>query len=106
MLFQNICPYVPHDWARRHQRQALIRTTKAYATAFTGYLPVVAGVPPIALYILRRIHRYRISRRLPTSIGDVIIGPEDYEDPDGRDNVRKLVEEGMVEAWQRRWNLS
>ena len=42
--------------------------------------------------------RYRISRGLPTVIGDVIIRVEDYEDPDGRDNVRKLVEEGMVEA--------
>ena len=31
-------------------------------------------------------------------IGDVIIRVEDYEDPDGRDNARKLVEEGMVEA--------
>jgi hypothetical protein len=31
---------------------------------------------------------------------------EDYEDPDGRDNARKLVEEGVVEAWQRRWDLS
>ena len=27
-------------------------------------------------------------------------------DPDGRDNARKLVEEGMGEAWQRRWDLS
>ena len=56
---------------------------------------------PIALYIQRRMHRYRISR-LPTVIGDVSIRVEDYEDPDGRDNARKLVEEGMVEAWQKR----
>ena len=52
------------------------------------------------------MHRYRISRGLQTIIGDVIIRVEEYDDPDGRDNVRKLVEEGMVEAWQRRWDLS
>ena len=63
-------------------------------------------VLPIDLYIQRRIHRYRISRGLSTVIGDVIIRVEDYEDPDDRDNARKLVEEGMVEAWQRRWDLS
>ena len=84
----------------------MIRTTKACATTSTDCLPVVAGVLPIDLYIQRRIHRYRISRGLPTVIGDVIIRVEDYEDPDGRDNARKLVEEGMVEAWQRRWDLS
>ena len=44
----------------------------------------------------RRIHRYRISRGLPTVIEDVIIRVEDDEDPDGRDNARKLVEEWMV----------
>ena len=33
------------------QRQALIRTTKAYATASTDCIPVVAGVLPIDLYI-------------------------------------------------------
>ena len=104
--------YAAHGWARRlrqrhqrqllaAQRQALIRTTKAYATASTDCLPVVAGVLPIDLYIQRRIHRYRISRRLPTVIGYVFIRVEDYDDPDGRDNVRKLVGEGMVEAWQR-----
>ena len=65
------------------------------------HLPVVAGELPINLYIQRRIHRYRISRGLPTVIGDVIIRVDDYEDPDGRDNARKLVE-----AWQRRWDLS
>ena len=83
----------------------MIRTTKAYATASTDCLPVVAGVLPIDVYIQRRIHRYRISRGLPTVIGDVIIRVG-YEDPDGRDNVQKLVEEGMVEAWKRRWDLS
>ena len=31
---------------------------------------------------------------------------ENYEDPDGIENARKLVEEGMVEAWKRRWDLS
>ena len=30
---------------------------------------------------------YRISRGLPTVIGDVIIRVEDYEDPHGRDNA-------------------
>ena len=116
VLFQSICAYAAHDWPRRlgerHQRQllaksqALIRTRKAYATASTDCLPVVAGVLPIDLYIQTRIHLYRISRGLPTVIGDVIIRVEDYEDPDGRDNAWKLVEEGMVEAWQRRWDLS
>ena len=99
MLF--ICAYAAHGWARRlrqrHQRQlleaqrlSLIRTTKDYATASTDCLPVVAGVLPVDLYIglQRRIHRYRISRGLPTVIGDVIIRVEDYEDPDGRDNAR------------------
>ena len=47
------------------------------------------------LYIQRRIHRYRISRGLPTVIGDVIIIVGDHEDPDGRDNARKLLEEGL-----------
>ena len=69
-------------------------------------LSVVAGVLPIDLYIQRRIHRYRISRELPTVIGDVIIRVGYHEDPDARDNARNLVEEGMVEAWQRRWDLS
>ena len=64
----------------------MIRTTKAYATASSDCLPVVAGVLPIDLYIQRRIHRYRISRGLPTVIEDVIIRVKDYEDPDGRDN--------------------
>ena len=50
---------------------------------------------------IQRIQRYRISTGLPT-----VIGVEDYEDPDDRDNVRKLVEEGMVEAWQKSWDLS
>ena len=77
------------------------RTTKAYATASTDCLPVVAGVLPIDLYIQRRIHQHRISRGLPT-----VIRVEDYEDPDGRDNARKLVEERMVEAWQRRWDVT
>ena len=113
VLFQSICAYAAHGWARRlrqryqrqllaAQRQALIRTMKAYATASTDCLPVVAGVLPIDLYIQRRIHRYRISRGLSS----VIIRVEYYEDPDGRDNARKLVEEGMVETWQRRWDLS
>ena len=70
--------------------------------AYTDCLPVVAGVLPIDLYIQRRIHRYRISRGLPTFIGDVIIRVEDYEDLGGRDNARELVEEGMGEAWQRK----
>ena len=35
-----------------------------------------------------------------------VIRVEDYEDPDGRDNSHKLVEEGIVEAWQRRWDRS
>ena len=80
----------------------MIRTTKAYATASTDCLLVVAGVLPIDLYIQRRTHRYRISRGLPTVIGDVIIRVEDYEDPDGIENARKLVEEGMVEVWQKK----
>ena len=107
VLFQSICAYAAHGWARRlrqrhqrqllaAQRQALIRTTKAYATASTDCLPVVAGVLPIDLYIQRRIHRYRISRGLPIVIGDVIIRVENYEDPGGIENARKLVGEGMV----------
>ena len=75
----------------------MIRTTKAYATASTDCLPVVAGVLPVDLYIQRRIHRYRISRGIPTVIGDVIIRVEDYEVPDGRGNARKLVEEAMAD---------
>ena len=47
-----------------------------------------------------------ISRRRPTVNGDVNIRVEGSEDPDGRVNARKLVEEGMVETWERRWNLS
>jgi hypothetical protein len=84
----------------------LIRTTKVWGTAYTDSLPVVARMLPIDLYIQRRIHRYRISRGLPTFIGDVIIRVEDYEDPDGRDNARTLVKEELEEAWQRRWDLS
>ena len=70
VLFHSICAYAAHGWERRlrqrhqrqllaAQRQVLIRTTKAYATASTDCLPVVAGVLPIDLYIQRRIHRYR-----------------------------------------------
>ena len=65
-------------------------------TASTDCLPVVAEVLPIDLYIQRRIHRYRISRGLPIVIGDVIIRVENYEDPGGIENARKLVGEGMV----------
>ena len=52
VLFQSICAYAAHGWARRlrqrhqrqllaAQRQALIRTTKVYATASTDCLSVV-----------------------------------------------------------------
>ena len=47
VFFQSICAYAAHGWARiirkRHQRQALIGRTKAYATASTDCLPVIAG---------------------------------------------------------------
>ena len=52
------------------------------------------------------MHQYMISRGRPIVIGNATIRVEDYEGPDGRINARKLLEEGMVEAWQRIRDLS
>ena len=83
VLFQGNCAYAAHGWARRlrrrHQRQALIRTTKAYVTASTDCLSVIAEELPIGLYIQRTIHRYLfITEGDQLSFGDAIIEVEDY----------------------------
>ena len=63
VLFQSICAYAAHGWARRlrqhHQRQLLVAQKQELSrmtTASTGCLPLVARVLPIDLYIQRRIH--------------------------------------------------
>ena len=106
VLFQSICAFPAHGWARRLRRrcqrqliatgsQELIRMMQGYATASNDWLPVIVGALPIDLCIQMRINRYRINRGLPTVIGDEIISVKDYEESDGRHNARKLVKEGM-----------
>lgn len=114
-LFQQICSYAAHGWARqmkqKHkkillsaQRQALIRCTKAYATVPTSGMPVIMGVLPIDLYVERRIQHYKIKKGLPVSIGDLEIEPGNQEDPDYLTDARRRVEEQLEIIWQRRWD--
>lgn len=98
------------------QRSVLITVTRAYKTAPTEVLPVIAGVIHIQLESKRRILNYKIrtGQRL-------IIRGVTYESPKLRNDaseseirnlklrrskLRKMVYETTIEEWQTEWDLS
>lgn len=116
-LFQQICAYAAHGWARgmnqrqknillSAQRQALIRCAKAYATVPTSGMPVIMGILPIDLYIDKRIMNYKLKKGLRVQLEADEVHQADPEDADGREVVRRRIEEHLNGKWQDRWDAA
>lgn len=89
------------------QRFVLLRVTKAYRTASTDALVVLAGVLPVDLAITERTYRYKIRKRQEFILGDFRFQPQDVEQErltvkEAKSRVRNVV----IDRWQERWRNS
>ena len=86
---------------RSAQRQALLTLTRAYRTASTDALCVLAGEVPISLLLAQRSAHYRLRKAQATSIGDLSIQADAIDD-----NTASLINEEVNSMWQREWSES
>ena len=80
------------------QRMALLAMTRAYRTAPTSALCVLAGEAPICLFLAERVAKYRLRRAQRVAIGGLIIEPEDIDD-----RAARKIEQETVRLWQEEW---
>lgn len=83
------------------QRSALVAVTKAYRTASTESLCVIAGQVPIDILLEKHRARYSVRVGVEARIGNVNIGAEVEQ----ADAIRAIDEKAM-EIWQDRWAAS
>lgn len=79
------------------QRTVLLIVTRAYASAPTGALPVLAGVLPADLQVRRRAMRYYVRRGVFNAIPELDLLPE---------CPLRQVEDYILSLWQERWTNS
>ncbi|CAB0019693.1 unnamed protein product [Nesidiocoris tenuis] len=115
-LFLGILLYGVQFWAHRlkerhwkklasAQRTVLLKVNRAYRTAPTVAMPVLAGVLPIRYEAWWRWAAYRIKRRVPVCVpGIVELTAEQVEDR----SVRRyaIVKDALMTAWQRDWEAA
>lgn len=88
----------------RAQRAALLRVLRAYRTTPTDSLPVLAGVLPMDLHVLRVHNMARLRRGLGIRLGPLRLTGQEIE-ADRRGAVQRLEEE-LIRVWQGRWDSS
>ena len=119
-IYVSIVAYAARVWAHRvtsltvsrillrGQRGPVLLMTSAMRTASTDCLPVLAGILPVDLAILRRAARTCVSKRIPFDISAAyttpVLSDEDFGNPDKRNQTWKAIDSEVHRLWQRRWD--
>lgn len=114
-LFLGILLYGVQAWAHKLtkknwdklgscQRKALLKVNRAYRTSPTCAMPVLAGVLPVRLEAWRRWATYRIKRRMPFSVPQVMEWQPDGEGASPVGEVIGGLWEALLDAWQAEWD--
>lgn len=115
-LFLGILLYGVQAWAhllkKRHwaklasaQRRALLKVCRAYRTAPTSAMPVLAGVLPVRLEAWRRWSAYRIGRKKEAVVPGVWAYDPDT-DTRPRGTILKELNDALLETWQQEWDVA
>ncbi|XP_033228803.1 uncharacterized protein LOC117180413 [Belonocnema kinseyi] len=110
-LFKAIAGYAVAAWfdltneydrrtLRSAQRQALLAMTRAYRTASTDALCVLAGEAPISLFLTHRVAQYNIRKGRDVQVADLTIESDQLGD-----DSASLVDDKIKDLWQRQWSF-
>ena len=118
-IYVAVVAYAARVWAHRvtsatvsrillaGQRGPILLMTSAMRTSSTDCLPVLAGVLPIDLAVLRRAAMTCLWKKTSFDLGGAytvpVLSDEEFGDPEKRTLARKKIDQEVFKIWQRRW---